>query len=55
VPAPLLRTEGELAGALADPEAACAPFAGRREEFVASFCPLDDGGAAARVADSVFS
>ena len=55
VPAPLLRTEDELAAALADPEAACAPFAGRREEFVAAFCPLDDGGAAARVADRVFS
>ena len=55
VPAPLLRTEDELAAALADPEAACAPFAGRREEFVAAFCPLDDGGASARVADRVFS
>ena len=48
-------TEDELAEALADPEAACAPFAGRREAFVAAFCPLDDGGAAARVADRVFS
>jgi len=55
VPAPLLRTEDELAEALADPEAACAPFAGRRDAFVAGFCPLDDGGAAARVADRVFS
>ena len=55
VPAPLLRTEDELAEALADPAAACAPFAGRRDAFVADFCPLDDGGAAARVADRVFS
>ena len=45
----------ELAEALADPAAACAPFAGRRDAFVAGFCPLDDGGASARVADLVFS
>ena len=38
-PAPLLRTEDELAAALADPEAACAPFAGRREAFVAGLLP----------------
>jgi CDP-glycerol glycerophosphotransferase (TagB/SpsB family) len=55
VPAPLLRTEDELAAALADPEAASAPFAARREAFVAEFSPLDDGGAATRVADAVFS
>ena len=55
VPAPLLRSEDELAAALADPEAASAPFAARREGFVAEFSPLDDGGAAARVADAVFA
>ena len=55
VPAPLLRTEDELADALADPEAACAPFAGRREEFVAGLLPARRRRRAARVADRVFS
>jgi CDP-glycerol glycerophosphotransferase len=54
VPAPLLRTEDELADALADPTRACAPFGDRRREFAATYCPLDDGAAAARAVDSIF-
>jgi CDP-glycerol glycerophosphotransferase len=54
IPAPLLRTEAELMAAVADPEAACAPFAARRAPFIADFCPLDDGAAARRAVDRVF-
>jgi CDP-glycerol glycerophosphotransferase len=54
VPGPVLRTMGELTDALRDPDAACAGFAPRYERFVATFCPLDDGHAAARVVDRVF-
>jgi CDP-glycerol glycerophosphotransferase len=52
-PGPLLRTTDELAEALLDP--AAARPADRYEAFRERFCELDDGNAAARVVDRVFS
>jgi CDP-glycerol glycerophosphotransferase len=54
VPSPLLRTSAQVAEALADPEAATAPFRERYAAFAARYCPWDDGRAAARVVDAVF-
>jgi CDP-glycerol glycerophosphotransferase len=53
-PGPLLRTTDELAAALGDLDRTKAEYAQRYEQFAARFCELDDGGAAARVADAVF-
>ncbi|MCP3822164.1 CDP-glycerol glycerophosphotransferase family protein [Streptomyces sp. A3M-1-3] len=50
-PGPLLRDTGELIGALRDLEALSARHAGAYASFRTDFCDLDDGGAAARVAD----
>ncbi|MFJ1588534.1 CDP-glycerol glycerophosphotransferase family protein [Streptomyces sp. NPDC088197] len=50
-PGPLLRTTDELTAALRDPEAAVRGRADAYAAFRAAFCHLDDGGAAARVAD----
>lgn len=50
-PGPLLRTTDELIGALRDPAAAVRDRADAYAAFRAAFCHLDDGGAAARVAD----
>ncbi|MEU6854205.1 CDP-glycerol glycerophosphotransferase family protein [Actinacidiphila alni] len=50
-PGPLLRTTRELTEALRDPAAAVAGHADAYAAFRAAFCHLDDGGAAARVAD----
>ena len=56
VPAPLLRTEGELTEALADPvDAVRASSPSATRGSWPTFCALDDGGASARVADRVFS
>jgi CDP-glycerol glycerophosphotransferase len=54
VPGPLLRTTGELADALRDPEAVRREYAGRYEAFRETLCEFDDGHAAARVVDRVF-
>jgi CDP-glycerol glycerophosphotransferase len=54
-PGPLLRKAGDVAEALADPDGLGSEFAGRRERFVSAYCPLADGGAAARVVDRLFS
>jgi CDP-glycerol glycerophosphotransferase len=54
-PGPLLRTNDELADALRDLDGVVAAHADRYREFSASFCELDDGHAAARVVDAVFS
>jgi CDP-glycerol glycerophosphotransferase len=54
-PGPLLRTSDELADALRNIDDVTAAHASRYEEFVASFCELDDGHAAERVVDRVFA
>ncbi|HEY5834131.1 CDP-glycerol glycerophosphotransferase family protein [Streptomyces sp.] len=50
-PGPLLASTGELIEALRDPQTACLPYEQAYAAFRAAFCHLDDGGAAARVAD----
>ena len=54
-PGPLLRTTDELAAALVDLDGVVAEHADRYREFAAAFCELDDGRAAARVVDRLFS
>ena len=54
-PGPLLRTTDELAAALQDLDAVVAEHATRYREFASEFCELDDGHAAARVVDRLFS
>jgi CDP-glycerol glycerophosphotransferase len=53
-PGPLVGTTGELAERLRDLGAVTAEHASRYQAFVADFCELDDGHAAARVVDRVF-
>ncbi|QMU79236.1 glycosyltransferase [Streptacidiphilus sp. PB12-B1b] len=50
-PGPLLRTSEQLVRALRGLDRATAAHAGAYRAFRADFCELDDGGAAARVAD----
>jgi CDP-glycerol glycerophosphotransferase len=52
-PGPLLSTTAELVDALRDPAAAVRPYGAAYDAFRAAFCHLDDGGAAARVADLI--
>ena len=54
-PGPLLRTTDELAAALGDLDAVVAAHSARYREFAATFCELDDGHAAQRVVDRLFS
>jgi CDP-glycerol glycerophosphotransferase len=54
-PGPLLRTTDELATALQGLDAVRGEYAQRYADFVARFCELDDGHAARRVVDRVFS
>ena len=54
-PGPLLRTTDELAAALQDIDAVVSEHAERYREFAAEFCELDDGRAAERVVDRLFS
>jgi CDP-glycerol glycerophosphotransferase len=54
-PGPLLRTTDELGAALSDVAGVRSEYADRYAEFVSTFCELDDGLAAARVVDRVFS
>lgn len=53
-PGPLLRTTAEVAEAIRSLDRVSAEYAGRYRDFAARFCPLDDGGAAARVVERVF-
>ncbi|WP_327087604.1 bifunctional glycosyltransferase family 2 protein/CDP-glycerol:glycerophosphate glycerophosphotransferase [Nonomuraea sp. NBC_01738] len=53
-PGPLLRTTGDVAAALAGLDEVNAKYAGLYAAFRRTYCPLDDGGAAARVVDRVF-
>jgi CDP-glycerol glycerophosphotransferase len=55
VPGPLLRTSQELGEALGDIEGVRAAYADRYAAFQARFCELDDGQAAARVVDRLFT
>ncbi|MGW5354681.1 CDP-glycerol glycerophosphotransferase family protein [Streptomyces sp. NPDC004031] len=52
-PGPLLSDTAELIAALRDPAAAVGPYGAAYDAFRAAFCHLDDGGAAARVADLI--
>jgi CDP-glycerol glycerophosphotransferase len=55
VPGPLLDTTGDVADALRDLDAVHAAHEERYDAFKRRFCELDDGAAAARVVDRVFS
>jgi CDP-glycerol glycerophosphotransferase len=54
-PGPLLATSAEVIGALTDIDAVSAPYRDTYQRFAARFCPLDDGKAAARVCDRLFT
>ncbi|WP_067174952.1 bifunctional glycosyltransferase/CDP-glycerol:glycerophosphate glycerophosphotransferase [Microtetraspora niveoalba] len=54
VPGPLLATADEVAEAVANAGEVAAKYTDARREFVAKFCPLDDGQAARRVVDRIF-
>jgi len=54
-PGPLLETSDDLIEAIGDVDAVAAAHADRYAKFVAQFCPLDDGKAAARVVDRALS
>jgi CDP-glycerol glycerophosphotransferase len=54
-PGPMLRTTDELIAALQDLDGVQQEFQQRYADFAATFCELDDGGAAARVVDRVFA
>jgi CDP-glycerol glycerophosphotransferase len=55
VPGPLLRTSDEVAEALLDLDGVRSAYAQRYAAFAERFCELDDGRAAARVVDRIFS
>jgi CDP-glycerol glycerophosphotransferase len=54
-PGPLLATSAEVIGALKDLDAVAASYRDAYQQFVARFCSLDDGKAAARVCDRLFT
>ncbi|MFJ4715762.1 CDP-glycerol glycerophosphotransferase family protein [Streptomyces sp. NPDC088785] len=54
-PGPLLRTSDEVIAALLDADAAVAGHRGAYQRFREAFCDLDDGTAAARVADAMLA
>lgn len=54
-PGPLLQTGGEVIEALRDPQRATAHHQAAYDRFRATFCDLDDGTAAARVADRMLA
>ena len=53
-PGPLLATSDEVISVLADIDAVAARYRKAHAEFVARFCPLDDGKAAERACDRIF-
>ena len=53
-PGPLLRTTEEVVAALGDLAGLTAQFREPYERFAATYCMLQDGGAARRVVDAVF-
>ncbi|WP_394433541.1 bifunctional glycosyltransferase/CDP-glycerol:glycerophosphate glycerophosphotransferase [Streptomyces sp. SGAir0957] len=54
-PGPLLRTSDEVIAALLDPDAAVAGHRAAHARFREAFCDLDDGTAAAQVADAMLA
>ncbi|GAA2290259.1 CDP-glycerol glycerophosphotransferase family protein [Streptomyces kunmingensis] len=54
-PGPLLRTSDEVIAALLDPDAAVAGHRDAYARFREAFCDLDDGSAAAQVADAMLA
>ncbi|QVQ53589.1 CDP-glycerol glycerophosphotransferase family protein [Spiractinospora alimapuensis] len=54
-PGPLLRTSDEVIEALAEVDGVASAYQERYTSFTRQFCPLDDGGATARVVDRVFA
>jgi CDP-glycerol glycerophosphotransferase len=54
-PGPLLATSAEVIGALKDLDAVAASYRDAYQQFAARFCSLDDGKAAARVCDRLFT
>jgi CDP-glycerol glycerophosphotransferase len=54
-PGPLLATSAEVIAALSDIDAVAASYRDSYQQFVARFCPLDDGKASARVCDRLFT
>ncbi|GLW96241.1 CDP-glycerol glycerophosphotransferase family protein [Microtetraspora sp. NBRC 16547] len=54
VPGPLLTTTDEVVEAIEHVGEVSAKYAGLYHDFVAKFCPLDDGLAARRVVDQIF-
>ncbi|WP_428954334.1 bifunctional glycosyltransferase/CDP-glycerol:glycerophosphate glycerophosphotransferase [Streptomyces sp. cg35] len=54
-PGPLLRTSDEVIAALLDPDAAVAGHRDGYARFREAFCDLDDGSAAAQVADAMLA
>jgi CDP-glycerol glycerophosphotransferase len=54
-PGPLLATSAEVIGALKDIDAVAASYRDAYQQFAARFCSLDDGKAAARVCDRLFT
>ncbi|MFB4305998.1 CDP-glycerol glycerophosphotransferase family protein [Actinomadura sp. GTD37] len=54
-PGPLVETSDDLIDAIRDVESATAAHKERYDAFVDRFCPLDDGQAAARAVDRVFT
>ncbi len=54
-PGPLLATSAEVIEALKNIEAVAAPYRETYQRFAARFCSLDDGKAAARVCDRLFT
>jgi CDP-glycerol glycerophosphotransferase len=55
VPGPLIRDEATLIESLIDAESVRAGYEDRYRRFLDRFCPWDDGNAASRVVDVVFS
>jgi CDP-glycerol glycerophosphotransferase len=53
-PGPLLATSERVVEALADIDAVAAGYGPAHREFIARFCPLDDGKASARACDRIF-
>ncbi|MFI0486309.1 CDP-glycerol:glycerophosphate glycerophosphotransferase [Actinomadura sp. 9N215] len=53
-PGPLVETSDDLIDAIRDVDSATAGHRDRYRDFVARFCPLDDGMAASRTVDRVF-
>jgi CDP-glycerol glycerophosphotransferase len=54
-PGPLLATSAEVIEAIGDIDSVASRYGAAYQRFAATFCPLDDGKAAARVCDRLFA